>query len=113
VSARSWQDTLADQIAANGKRAGRRSVAVNYPTGLYAVVRDAAKRRGMSMTAYQRRASLAFAVHDLGLDASWAALMVEEPAVTGYVTGADKPLDCAGFGPFGAWRITGLGLFAR
>lgn len=106
-----WRAVLEDQIAAQGKRAGRRSIAVNYPTSLYAVVKDAAKARGMSMTAYQRRAALAFAVNDLGLTDDWARLMVDEPPVASY----GRPVTTAGFGfgPFGAWRILGLGMFRR
>lgn len=110
---RSWQETITDQIAAQRKRAGRRSVAVNYPTSLYALVRDAAKARGMSMTAYQRRAALSFALHDLGIEDQWHAVMLDEPAVAPFVVGSEKPIEAAGFGPFGAWRIRAIGMFWR
>lgn len=110
---RSWQETIADQIAAQGKRAGRRSVAVNYSTTLYALVRDAARARGMSMTAYQRRAALAFALHDLGREDQWHLVMADEPAVAAFEAHSEKPIECAGFGPFGAWRIRAIGMFWR
>lgn len=99
-----WWQIMDDQMASTERRTPRRSIAINYPNDLYALVLEAAKLRGISMTAYQRRASLAFAAHDLGFD--WDLEMAAEPPVGSFVRpGAGTK--CAGSG-FGAWRIRAL-----
>lgn len=101
-----WWTILDDQMASQEPhRAARRSIAINYPTDLYAYVLEAARLRGISMTAYQRRASLAFAAHDLGFD--WLEAMLSEPPVGSFDSpGKGVKSDGIGFGP---WRIDALG----
>lgn len=87
-----WWTTIDDGLTASGPpRSPRRSIAVNYPTALYTPVMVAAAFRSMSATAYQRRASLAFAHWDLGFD--WGTVTANEPAT---------PIT-------GLWRIVELG----
>lgn len=102
-----WRSTVDDQLLSQETRGSRRSIAVNYPGSLYVYVLEAAKQRGLSMTAFQRRASLAVACHDLGFD--WAAEMVDEPAVGSFVSGRSA-VQMDGFG-FGPWRITEMGFY--
>jgi len=72
------------------------------------VIRKAAKKRGMSPAAYQRRASVAFALHDLGADERWSEVNRDEPGFTAFGTRMGQaPYRPAGHG-FGAWIITGL-----
>jgi hypothetical protein len=79
-----WAKTIDEQLTVkDADRTPRRSMAVNYPTELYALVLAASKNRGMTATAYQRRASLAFACHDLGLPISVVAVHEPPTAVTG------------------------------
>lgn len=100
-----WWRILDDQMASQEpQRAPRRSIAINYPNELYALVLEAARMRGMSMTAYQRRASLAFAEHDTGFD--WLHEMRAEPPVGSFVKpGSGIKSDGLGFG---YWRIVRL-----
>lgn len=94
-----WRATVNDQLLSKQTRAGRRSIAVNYPDSLYILILEAAKQRGLSMTAFQRRASLAVARYDLGFD--WVSEMVDEPAVTTFVSGrGGEQMDGFGFGPW-------------
>lgn len=93
------------QLAANEPRATRRSIAVNYPPELYPFVLEAAKQRGMSMQAYQRRAALAFAASDLGFD--WLREMAVEPQIGSFVN-PGRGTVARGRG-FGHWQILDLG----
>ena len=65
----------------------------------------AAEKRGMSVSAYTRRASLAFAAHDLGLDL--AQLLIDEPATRHKFDGGGLDREEAGQG-HGNWVIEGL-----
>lgn len=72
------------------------------------VIRKAAKRRGMSPSAYMRRASVSFALHDLGQDENWGRVNVDEPGFTAYGVNMGKaPFRPAGHG-FGPWLIRKL-----
>lgn len=87
------------------QRVSRRSSAINYPASLFPLLVEAARRRGMSVTAYQRRAVLAFAVWDLGLD--WMHELEDEGPIAppeGQVI-SREPARGRGFG---RWKITGL-----
>lgn len=88
-------------------RTQRRSIAVNFPDGMYDVVMEAARARGISSTAYMRRAATAFAAQDLGLD--WHELMLDEKGVQQYgIKGGGAALPPARGEGFGPWVITGL-----
>jgi hypothetical protein len=95
------------QLAAKETRPTRRSVAVNYPPELYPFVLEAAKLRGLSMQAYQRRAALAFAQADLGFD--WLREMDAEPQVGSFVN-PGRGTDARGRG-YGSWQILDLGSY--
>lgn len=101
-----WRSVVDDQLLSQETRLSRRSVALNYPDSLYVLVLEAARRRDLSMTAFQRRASLAVACHDLGFD--WVTEMIDEPAVTPF--GGTGAVQMDGFG-YGPWRITEMGVY--
>ena len=102
--AEGWWKILDDQMAMGETRGPRRSIAINYPNELYVLVLEAAKARGMSMTAYQRRASLAFAEQDLGFD--WLDEMRAEPPIGSFVR-PNAGVKSDGLG-FGKWHIVNL-----
>lgn len=99
-----WMDLMDAAMAKNEDRTARRSMAVNYPNSLYALVLEAARKRDLSMTAYQRRASLSFAQWDLRYD--WWDAMEDEPPV-GRFTSTQARLNAVGRG-FGPWHIVDL-----
>lgn len=96
-----WVSVLDGAIAAREPRATRRSIGVNYPPALYGYVMAAARQRGMSLAAYQRRAALAFACLDLGL--VWSDVMADEPPF-GTFAAPTKAAAHAG-GGYGHWVI--------
>lgn len=98
----SWRDNVRHAVAARQDRAPRRSAAVNYPDTLFRIVLAAAARRDLSMAAYQRRATLARACADLGLD--YDAVMVDEPPVGRFNRADGPPEELAGQG-HGPWRL--------
>lgn len=99
-----WWRILDDKMAAGETRGARRSIAVNYPNELYALVLEASRQRNISMTAFQRRAALAVAEHDLQFD--WLDTMLAEPPVGSFVRpGSGIKSDGLGFGP---WHIIDL-----
>ncbi|KAK1548441.1 hypothetical protein Q3G72_006583 [Acer saccharum] len=99
--------TLDQQISVTTQARVRRSIAVNYPVEIYPLVLEAARQRNMSMTAYQRRAVLAFAQADTGFD--WFEQMATEPGI-GSFNSPGVSLPSGGHG-FGHWRILQLGDF--
>jgi hypothetical protein len=100
----SWQTIIEAQVAASvqrHRRQPRKSTAINLAQEQYNVLLNAARSRDISMAAYLRRAALAFACFDLGLD--WDQVMADEPATGGFGnTGVLQEL--AGSGA-GAWHI--------
>lgn len=109
VEQRAWQQVIDDQIALSrvSPRAPRRSTALNYPQSLYALVLAAARERDMSMTAYQRRATLSFAQVDTGFD--WLEEMKAEPGIAPFgAHGGRLQQELNGLG-CGYWRIQELG----
>jgi hypothetical protein len=110
MAERPWQEIIQAQVAQSRvrDRAPRRSTALNYPQELYGLVLAAARERDMSMTAYSRRAVLAFAHHDVGFD--WAKELAEEPAVASFSDPALRR-ELNGLG-CGYWRIVQLGEFS-
>lgn len=101
-----WRQIVLDQIDSKLSGRTRRSVGLNFPVELHAVIMRAARERGLSMAAYVRRAALAFAVKDLGLD--WDETMKDEPGLRkfGEIT-RDAGDKLAGSG-YGRWKIAAL-----
>lgn len=102
-----WQDVIEAQVAASVQRqraTPRKSTAINTSQEQYDALLFAARQRDISMAAYLRRSSLAFAVHDLGLD--WFEVMADEPATGGF--GNARRLEPLAGSGAGLWRITGL-----
>lgn len=105
---RDWRQVLNDQAAAREDREPRRSIAINMPNRLFSLVSAAAKQRGLSYTAYARRAVISFAQADLGFD--WNEQMADEPGIVPIERDADvfrggKIMAGSGYGP---WKIVGL-----
>lgn len=100
-----WRKILLDQIDSKLTTRTRRSVGINFPVGLHALLMRAARERGMSMAAYTRRAAIAFAVKDLGLD--YDTVMQEEPAVREFGEGMSLGDKLSGKG-YGRWKIEAL-----
>lgn len=104
---RDWKQVLNDQAAAREDREPRRSIGVNMPNRQFALVAQAAANRGLSYTAYARRALIAFAEADLGFD--WNEEMADEPGIIP-IDGSEKfkrgkPMAGTGYGP---WKIVAL-----
>lgn len=99
-----WQDRILDKLDAQQKR-DRRSIAVNLDNDQRSAVIRAAAARGLSMSAFLRRAALAVAVHDGHGD--WFELNAHERRVRPLGDKGSDPIRAAGSG-FGPWRITGM-----
>lgn len=102
-----WRDRLLAKIDVSGKgmtMTNNRSAGTIMSSAEYSAVMKAARQRGISTAGYVRRAAVAMAAHDLGLEL--AELQKEEPAISP-VGQKGEPTRYAGAG-FGLWRITGL-----
>lgn len=100
-----WRKILLDQIDSKLTTRTRRSVGINFPVELHALLMRAARQRGMSMAAYTRRAALAFAIRDLELD--YDMVMKDEPAVREFGEGMSLGDKLSGKG-YGRWKIEAL-----
>jgi hypothetical protein len=88
--------------AASGPR-DRISLGLNYQRSAAGFVAEAARRRNLSITAYARRALMAFVCHDLELD--WDEVMRDEPGIW---TRQTLPPDAGRGQGHGPWRIRKL-----
>ena len=93
-----WHEHLLSGLAAGPR--DRISLGLNYQRSAAGLVAEAAARRNLSITAYARRALLAFVCHDLGLD--WDDVMADEPGL--WHRQSEAPAARGGKG-HGAWRI--------
>lgn len=106
-----WRELMMGQVDAELARRSRpkpphRDFRARIPLSAAPALNQAAANRGMSVSAYLRRAGLAFAAHDLGLDL--ADLLSDEPTTRpGRFAGFRADLDPTGM-PFGAWEIEAL-----
>lgn len=89
----------------DGSRPACRYYKVRVQNSATMLIRDAAARREMSVSAYLRRAGIAFAAYDLGLDL--AELLKDEPPTRLKYDGPRADRTEAGEG-HGRWRIGGL-----
>lgn len=83
-----------------------RSSSFRTNAALDRLINEAARRRGLSTTAYIRRAAAAIATFDL--EASWEDAMADEPGFGLYGERPGRAVirpDGHGFGP---WQVTGL-----
>lgn len=104
-----WE-RLSDQIDNTVAKPAHRSVRIDrlgtrVPQGFRSQTMKAARRRGLSMEAYIRRALASVMVYDLGLD--WWELMVDEPWTQEYAAGLSERRPLAG-SHFGPWHIDGM-----
>jgi hypothetical protein len=97
----SWQELLQSKL--DRPPAGTRTSAIRTNAAIDKAIKDAAANRNMSVTAYIRRAAVAMAVYDLGLE--WDAVMSDEP---GFGVFGENPgravIRPEGHG-FGPWKI--------
>jgi hypothetical protein len=73
-----WQDALLVAIEKGDKRP-RRAFMINVPNEWVGLIRTAARRRGLSDSAFVRRTAMAFVAADLEID--WDTLMAIEPGM--------------------------------
>jgi hypothetical protein len=104
-----WRDVVEGNLdeaeAARPRKQVRRTTPIDLTPHMKQIVTVAAARRGLSIAAYARRAVMAFAARDLGLD--WWETMTDEPQVRTSASSAKSELGPGvGFGP---WKIEGLG----
>lgn len=106
----SWEDLMMGQVdakiaARETRKKPHRDFKTRVPLSAAPILVEAARRRGMSVAAYTRRASLAFAAHDLGLDLR--QLLEDEPVTRGRFDGfaGDRAEQGQGHGD---WVIGGL-----
>lgn len=98
-----WQQRVLDGYdEQHSGRKGRRSVGIVLQSEELMVLREAARRRDISLAAFVRRCALAVAAHDLGVP--YLALTVIEGPVTRFGI-HEQGRDYAGKG-FGPWIIT-------
>lgn len=101
-----WYDRLAPRVADLDEKRGDGARKLRISPAQRSALMEAARLRGMSETAYIRRAVLAFVCHDLGID--WDVMMASEGPVrrAGHSAVYDKtPMRGKGFG---RWRIERL-----
>jgi hypothetical protein len=102
-----WRELV--QAKLDREPVGTRSSAIRVNARIDRAIKDAAAARNMSVTAYIRRAAVAFAVADL--DLSWDTVMIDEP---GFGLAGENPgravIRPNGHG-FGAWQIVKLTRF--
>lgn len=104
-----WRELLLAELDAKNIRAPRTSMAIMLHLTAHGLILAAARKRGMSIGAYARRAAIAFAVHDL--EADWDEVMQDEAAVGERGGGAVRAKGRGrGFGP---WRILALGEYEQ
>lgn len=98
-----WQEIVADALdGLDTGRAPRQSIAINFPPSMQSHVVEAAGIRGLSLSAFSRRAVMAVTAYDLELD--WLSLMADEPRTRRFAQIDEEPERRAGLG-HGSWRI--------
>lgn len=102
-----FRQVIADQIAARAPKHTRRGW--NAPVRLNdehaEIVRTAAEHRGIAMASFVRRAVVAFACHELGLD--YGKVMANEGPILGPTGHGEAEKDLGGRG-HGEWEIVTL-----
>lgn len=103
-----WRDIVRADIAALPDRRGTEDAEATKVTadllpGAYSIIREAAKVRRVSLSAYVRRAVLALACYDLGLPYSDA--MRADSRITNM---SGFPISDPDGTRFGAWEIAAL-----
>jgi hypothetical protein len=102
-----WQQRILDEVSAErDTRPPRRSIGLNYPTSMHSNIVAACRARDMSLTSYTRRALMAVATYDLGLD--WFTVMADEPPMCRFGTNSQERQLESGLGDFGPWKIISM-----
>lgn len=104
------KDVMLNRIeASRANKHPTRMISINWTEDLYVVVTRAAKARGISKSAYVRRAAAAMAAFDQGLD--YHTVMASERGTRAYGDLTAHPADAqrslAGQG-YGTWKIKEL-----
>lgn len=99
-----WRELLASKLDKPPETA--RSTAFRTTPAIDRILNEAASRRHMSVSAYVRRAAVAIACRDLGLN--WDEVMQDEPGFGIYGERPGRAVIRPNGHGFGAWRVTGL-----
>jgi len=105
-----WRELLMGTVEAelasrDAPKRPHRDYRARVPLSAAPHIAEAARRRDMSITAYLRRAAIAFAAYDLGLDQQ--QMLVDEPATRLKSEGPRTNRLQQGRG-HGDWKILGL-----
>ncbi len=90
-----------EQNTRRGSSATYESLTAPIMPGSRGLLKEAARRRGISIVAYCRRALAAFIVHDLGLD--WDEFMQREPQTQPF--GSIKRGQHLSGAGYGSWKV--------
>lgn len=98
------EDAVELEALTRAGRAGGRteSLAVRLIPGGRALLKEAARQRGISMESYLRRAVMAFVTADLELD--WEVVMAGEPPTVSFGREPRSGVRVGGAG-YGDWRV--------
>ena len=98
-----WRDLILDAVTESKPKIITTGLRLDGPSNR--IIRQAAKRRGMSPAAFMRRAAVAMALYDLKQNDQWDSVNSDEPGFTAFGTHMGKaPFRPNGHG-FGPWRI--------
>lgn len=101
-----WQDLLTDALRSDSTARSRQSVGINFDEWMRRIIMEAAEKRGLSMAVFLRRAGMAVAVHDLGLN--WLEVMDAEPMITDFGQMPNRQITKHHGLDYGPWKITGM-----
>lgn len=101
-----WQERTKGALdALDAGRSERHSTNLSLPPEWTPILQRAAAARGLNTSAFVRRAAMAIAVHDLGLD--WLEVMSIEPRVRLHGEFAGEPQRRGGTG-HGPWQVSSM-----
>lgn len=109
-----WMANALDRVRArevtiNRRKRRTRGTFLYYDDGLREFFDEAARRRGMTLAGYARRALVAMIAFDLNVDAEELSKYTAQPQPYGAVTPARRGATHDDFTGHGRWRILGLG----
>jgi len=95
-------DVIADRLDAVVERQAQRPFLVRFgnPPLWHDIIDEAARRRGIAIDGYARRALMAFVTRDLGLE--WTEVMADEPTVYDWDDFEAREQHGEGFGDWSA-----------
>ena len=109
-----WMENALDRVRArettiNRRKRRTRGTFIYYDDPLRQFFDEAARRRGMTLAGYARRALVAMIAFDLKVDAEELSKNMAQPQPYGGVVPERKGATYDDFRGHGSWRILGLG----